>query len=146
MLTVANQKHVETLTERVDFTKKWLELSLGQKFDKVKDGSSSYESDSNGKGYSFLLELGGGGASTRFQTWITARGNTEFIDMYVGKDYILTDTIDVSILANYRKGNDRGQGNKYSRVPMWLVKEFFASNGLTHTNKQTTAKRESVTA
>lgn len=146
MLTVANQKHVETLTERVDFTKKWLELSLGRTFEKVKDSASTFEADSNGKGYSYLLQLGSGNASTRFQVWITARKDTERIDMYIGKDYITTDTIDVAILANYRKGNDRGQGNTYRSVPLYMVKEFFKANDLIVKQARTTAKAKSVTA
>ena len=146
MKTIANYNHVETLSERVDFTKKWLELSLGRQFDKVKDSASTYNSDANGKGYSYLLQLGSGNASTRFQVWITARGNAERIDMYIGKDYITTDTIDVASLANYRKGNDRGQGNTYRNVPLYMVKEFFASNDLIVSKKQTTAKAKSVTA
>lgn len=146
MKTIGKLNHVETLAERTEFTRKWLELSLGRTFDKVKDSASTFEVDSNGKGYSYLLQLGSGNASTRFQVWVTARKNAERVDMYIGKDYITTDTIDVSSLANYRKGNDRGQGNTYRDVPLYMVKEFFASNDLIVSKTRTTAKRESVTA
>jgi hypothetical protein len=145
-ITSMNLSHVETLAERVEFTRKWLELSLGRTFDKVKDSASTFESDSNGKGYSYLLQLGSGNASTRFQVWITARGNAERVDMYIGKDYSTTDTIDVASLATYRKGNDRGQGNTYRDVPLYMVKEFFDSNELTLTHKRTTEKAKRVTA
>ena len=137
---------VETLAERVDFSKKWLELSLGRTFEKVKDSASTYASDSNGKGYSYLLQLGSGNASTRFQVWITARKDTERVDMYIGKDYIVTDTIDVTSLANYRKGNDRGQGNTYRNVPLYMVKEFFKINDLILSKTATSKKAEQKTA
>ena len=146
MKKLNNLNHVETLAERTEFTRRWIELAVGRTFDKVKDSASTFEADSNGKGYSYLMQLGSGNASTRFQVWITARGNAERIDMYIGKDYITTDTIDVSILANFRKGNDRGQGNTYRNVPLYMVKDFFKANDLIVSKKRTSEKVKSVTA
>lgn len=153
-ITKQNLAHVVTLDERVDFSRKWMEMQTGRTPEKVKDGDSSFESDSNGKGYSYKWKLGGDSAATRFELWLTARGDVEFFDMFVGKDYIISDTITLDVVAtakgadvrllDYRKSNDRGQGNAFRRVPMYLVAEFFKANDLVLS--LTTRKAESVTA
>lgn len=131
---------IETLEDVMQFHKTWLEIATGRTFDKVRDNASKYEEDGNA--FSYMLELGSGNASTRFQTWITARKNVR-CDLYVGNAYITTDTIDITLLQDYRKGNDKGQGNTYRNVPMHVIKAFFESNELV---KRDTKSKQSAKA
>lgn len=127
-----------------------LEKSIGRKFELVKDNASVYEKDGNA--YSYVLELGQGGAKTRFQTWLTARKKGVKIDCFVGTTYIATGTIDVKTLSQYRKDTDFGCGGSYRNVSETDLVKFFTDNDLiikkeTKTKTATkTAKTESETA
>jgi hypothetical protein len=131
-------------TETTTFTRDYLEFQLGRKFTKVQDNASKYEED--GKGYSFLLELGSGNASTRFQAWVTQRRASR-IDLYIGNSFISDGTIQIDTLSEYRKGNDRGAGNEYRNVPLYKVVEFFEINELiTEDAHRVTIEKEEVLA
>lgn len=131
-----------------------LEKAIGRKFETRKDNASVYEKDGNA--YSFVLELGQGGAKTRFQTWLTARKNGIKIDCFVGTTYIATGTIDIKTLSQYRKDSDFNCGGSYRNVSESDLIKFFADNDLiikketkTKTKTETKAKetvKESETA
>jgi len=137
-MTNATINTVETINDAMDFCKSWLEIATGREFETVHDNASVCEDD-KGNAFSYLLELGSGNASTRFQVWITARkrGGAR-VDLFIGNAYIETETVNIDSLATYRKGNDCGQGNTYRSVPMDTVKAFFESNELVR--KTTKAK------
>lgn len=153
----ATVKTVSTVAEKMSFYKKYLELATGRAFIRVQDNASKFEEDGNA--YSYLLQLGDGNASTRFQTWITARKDVR-VDMYIGNAYIDTETVSLDIsgvikdivvaLKDYCKSNDNGKGNAFKNVPLWLVEKFYKENALcvtpTTAKNKTVKKSESVTA
>jgi len=153
----ATVKEVKETNDVMEFYKKYLELATGREFIRVQDNASKFEEDGNA--YSYLLQLGDGNASTRFQTWITARKDVR-VDMYIGNAYIDTETVTLDIsgvirdnvvaLKDYCRSNDNGKGNAFKNVPLWLVEKFYRENDLcvtpTTAKNETVKKSESVTA
>lgn len=153
-------KEVKETNDVMEFYKKYLELATGGTFVFQLDSSSKAEKDGNA--YSYLYKLGGNDAETRFQTWITARGKKGVVqvDLYVGNAYIDTETVSLDIkgvingntvtLKDFYKNNDKGKGNAFKNVPLWLVEKFYKENALCvtpSTSKNSTVKKsESVTA